>query len=49
MGHFLAPLTLPEFWFRLLVPGILDGVDTGSEDVLGKMPVCWQVNDGAGV
>ncbi len=49
VSGFLAPLALPEPWFRLLVPRVFDGFNAGSEDVLGKMPICGQINDRTGV
>ncbi len=49
MGGLPAPFTLSKSWFRLLVPRVFYGVHTSSKDVLGKMPVCGQFNDGMGV
>jgi len=34
-----APFTVLKSWFRLLISGILNGVDACSEDVLGEVPV----------
>jgi len=49
VGGLSAPLALSESRFRLLVPGVFDSIDTCSKDTLGKMPVCGQFDDGAGV
>jgi len=49
MGYFAAPLALPEPQFGLLVPGVLNGIDASSEDMLGKVPVCGQLDNGARV
>ncbi len=49
VGDFLTPLALPQSRFGLLVPRILDGIHSGSEDVLGKVPVCGQFDNGMGV
>ncbi len=49
MGDFPTPFALPEPWFGLLVPWVLNGIYICSEDVLGKVPIHEQLNDGTGV
>ncbi len=46
MGGFLAPFTLSESGFGLLIPRVLYGIHASSKDMLGKMSVCGQLNNG---
>ncbi len=49
MCRFMTPFALSKSWLGFLAPGVFDGIDTHPKDVLGKVSIRWQLNDGLGM